>query len=77
MKFIIPISSIVSFARGTNVIHCNCGIDDTLIVGAACVKSLVVMLESKLYFYRHADCMNSLAFKLSGLISLIIFFFFR
>jgi hypothetical protein len=71
VKFIIPNSSIVSFARRTNITHCNRCIDDTLIVGAACVNSLDVMLESKLYFYHHVNCMHSLALKLLGLISFI------
>jgi hypothetical protein len=72
MKFIIPNSNIVSFARRTNIIHCNCCIDDTLDVDAVCVKSLGLMLESKLYFYQYVDCMYSHAFKLLGLISFII-----
>jgi hypothetical protein len=65
-----------SFTSKTNSTHVNYFLGDLLIVRTDSVKDFVVMLDSKLYFYRHVYYLHSRALKLLGLIYSIIYNFY-
>jgi hypothetical protein len=58
----------IYFTRKINRIHFNYFLVDVSMVRTDYVKYLGVMLDSKLYFHRHVDCLHSQALKLLGLI---------
>jgi hypothetical protein len=63
------------FTRKTNRIHFDYFLGGLLIVRTDFVKDLGVMLNSKLHFHHHVDCLHSQALKLLGLICFITYNF--
>jgi hypothetical protein len=61
---------VISFTRKTNI-HFNYYVGDLLIVRTDCVKDLGVMLDDKLHFRRHVDCLYSQSLEMLGLIRFI------
>jgi hypothetical protein len=66
---------IISFTRKTNSIHFKYFVKDVLILHAECIKDLVVMVDSKLYFHCHVDFVYSQALRTLVLIHFITYNF--
>jgi hypothetical protein len=68
MELNIQKTRIISFTRKTNSVHFNYYVSNEIILRSDCIKDLGIMLDSKLYFHRHADFVYSQALRTLGLI---------
>jgi hypothetical protein len=71
MKINLDKTTIISFSRKTNSIYCNYKLYNNLVTRSQCVKGLGVLLDCKLYFHQHTDCILPQGLKMLGLIRYI------
>jgi hypothetical protein len=71
MKINLDKTTIISFSRKTNSIYFNYKLCNNLVTCCQCVKALSVLLDCKLYFHQHIDCILSQGLKMLGLIRYI------